>query len=278
MKTQDKRIISVATTGSYPRKEDNPNVPITPEEIARDIYQCYLAGAAVAHIHVREPDGTPSMETKYFSEITKLVRQHEDCDIILNFTTSGGVRWSEEQRLDPAVQLRPEMASFDCGSMNWRHSTVFMNQPAFLERLAGTLQELNIKPEIEIFNSGMLSEARYYIKKGVLGTPAHFQLCLGVPGGADATVKELLHLRELLPEGSTWSAFGVGRNAMSILYAAIALGGHIRVGMEDNIKLTRDKLADSNAQLVARAKQALELYGCQAATPEEARQILGIHR
>lgn len=274
---KDTRIISVATTGSWPSKQDNPNLPVSPEEIARDIYECYLEGAAVAHIHVRDEKGAPSMKTEYFARVAeRLSTDHPDCDMILNFTTSGGVAWSEEQRMAPALSLRPEMATFDCGSMNWRRSMVFDNNPRFLDRLGRALTEAGIKPEVEVFHSGMLEEALYYLKTGALQAPLHFQFCLGVPGGASATVKELLHLWELLPEDATWSAFGVGRGAMEIMYAAIALGGNIRVGMEDNVRFDREHLAKSNAQLVARARQALELYGCCAATPAQARAMLGI--
>lgn len=276
MGLENKRIISVATTGSYPTKRENPNVPIAPEEIAEDIYQCFLAGAAVAHIHVRDEMSKPSMKTEYFARVKAGVEAHKDCNIILNFTTSGGVIWSEEQRMEPALTLHPEMASFDCGSMNWQHKTVFNNNPQFLEKLGIALGQAGIKPEVEVFNSGMIAEAKYYLKKEVLKAPLHFQCCMGVAGGAAATVKELIHMKELLPEDATWSAFGVGRGAMEIMYATIALGGHVRVGMEDNVKLTKDRLADSNAQLVTRAKQAIELFGCEAATPDEARVLLSI--
>lgn len=276
MGLQNKRIISVATTGSYPTKRENPNVPVTPQEIAEDIYQCFLAGAAIAHVHVRDEEQKPSMKVEYFAQVKEGVEAYKDCDIILNFTTSGGVIWTEDQRMEPALTLKPEMASFDCGSMNWQHNSVFNNNPHFLERLGTELHRAGIKPEIEVFNSGMIAEAKFYLKKGVLHAPLHFQCCMGVAGGAIATAKELMHMKELLPEDATWSAFGVGKGSMEIMYTAIALGGHVRVGMEDNIKITKDRLAESNAQLVMRAKQAIELFGCEVAAPDEARRILQI--
>jgi uncharacterized protein (DUF849 family) len=276
----DKRIITVATTGAWPTKENTPNVPIEPEEIALEIYNCWKEGAAIAHIHCRDDAGKAAMEFRKFEEVVTLMRtKYSDCDIILNITTSGGVNLLEEDRLRPFYELRPEMASYDCGTMNWQNSTIFENNPKFLEKLGHMMQEVNVKPEVEAFDPGMIYNAGYYIKKGVLKAPCHFQFCMGVAGGIAASTKNLVFMRDVLEEvapGSTWSAFGVGKGAMEILYAAIALGGHIRVGMEDNVQYKRGVLADSNMQFVARAKRIIEEYTCQAATPDEARQILGL--
>ncbi len=277
---RDKRIITVATTGAWPTKENTPNVPIEPHEIAEEIYNCWKEGAAVAHIHCRDDDGRAAMKFEKFEKVVTLMRtKYADCDIILNITTSGGVNLREEDRLRPFYELKPEMASFDCGTMNWQNNAVFENSPQFLEKLGAMMQEVSVKPEIEVFDPGMIYNAGYYVKKGVLKAPLHFQFCMGVPGGIAASTKNLVFMRdtmEAVAPGSTWSAFGVGAGAMEIMYAAIAMGGHIRVGMEDNVLYRKGVIADSNMQFVARAKRVLEEYNCQAATPAEAREILGL--
>ncbi len=277
---KNKRIITVATTGAWPTKENTPNVPIEPAEIAEEIYNCWKVGAAVAHIHCRDDQGKAAMVFEKFEETVNLLRtKYTDCDIILNLTTSGGVNLKEEDRIRPFYELKPEMCSFDCGTMNWQHNTVFENSPKFLEKLGTLTQEVGVKPEIEVFDPGMIYNAGYYIKKGFLKTPCQFQFCMGVAGGITATTKNLVFMKGIMDEvapGSTWSAFGVGAGAMEIMYAAIAMGGNIRVGMEDNVMYKKGVLADSNMQFVARAKRVIEEFGCEAATPAEARQMLGL--
>ncbi len=275
----NKRIITVATTGAWPKKENNPNVPLTPPEIAEEVYACWQAGAAVAHIHCRDENGNAAMVYGQFEETVRLIRDKKDCDIILNLTTSGGVNLKEDDRIKPFYELVPEMASYDCGTMNWQHTTIFENNPAFLERLGGLMQEKGVKPEIEVFDPGMIYNAAYYIKKGVLKTPCHFQFCMGVAGGIAATTKNLVFMKGTMDEvapGSTWSAFGVGKGAMETMYAAIAMGGNVRVGMEDNVLYKKGVLAENNAQFVARAKRVIEEFTCEAATPAEAREMLGL--
>ena len=275
----NKRIITIATTGAWPTKENNPNVPLTPREIADDVYACWQAGAAVAHIHVRDDNGKASMSYEKFAETVGYIRAFKDCDIILNLTTSGGVNLLEADRLKPFSELKPEMASYDCGTMNWAHTTIFENNPAFLEKLGLLMQEKNVKPEIEAFDPGMIYNAQYYLKKGVLKAPLHFQFCMGVAGGIAASTKNLVFMKSVMDEvapGSTWSAFGVGKGAMEILYAAIALGGNIRVGMEDNVLYKKGQAAQSNAEFVLRARRIIEEYTCEVATPGEAREILGL--
>ena len=239
---KNKTIITVAPTGAWPKKKDNPNVPMTPEEIAEDVYECWKAGAAVAHLHMRDDEGNGIM--------------------------------------DP-VRLKPEMASYDCGSMNWLNSGLFINSPAFLERCGLSFQEWGVKPEIEAFDPGMIANAAYYIKKGVLKTPVHFQFCMGCANGITGTMKNLVFMKEeaeklVGAQNFTWSCFGVGHSAMEMLYGAIALGGHIRVGMEDNVLFSKGVLADSNAQFVKRAVEAVKLFGREVATPDEARQLLNL--
>ena len=277
---KNKTIITIAPTGAWPKKENNPAVPMTPEEIAEDVYACWKAGAAVAHLHMRDDEGNGTMSTEKFTETWDLIHsRYPDCDIVLNLTTSGDLHATDETRQAHLRELRPEMASYDCGSMNWLNSSLFLNPPAFLEELGATMQEYNVKPEIEAFDPGMIANAAYYVKKGVLKTPLHFQFCMGCANGIPGSVKNLVFMKETMDQlcpGSTWSCFGVGHSAMEIMYAAIAMGGHIRVGMEDNVMFAKGQLAESNVQFVERAKQAIELFGRQAATPDEARQILGL--
>ena len=272
---ENKVVLTVATTGAWPSKNENPNVPLQPREIADEVYACWKAGASVAHIHVRDDEGKASMSYEKFVETLEYIRA-ADCNIVLNTTTSGGIGLTDEIRMKPFMGLRPEMASYDCGTMNWMHTTVFENNPKFLEKLGLAMQECNVKPEIEIFDAGMIYNALYYLKQGVLKAPLHFQFCLGTPGGMAATVENLVFLKSLIPAGSTWSAFGVGKGHMPILYATLALGGHIRIGMEDNVYYSKGVLAESNVQFVHRAKRIIEEIGKTVATPDEARQILGV--
>ena len=277
---KNKRIITVATTGAWPRKENNPNLPTQPDEIAEEIYQCWKVGASVAHIHVRDKEDNDSMDVETFRAVLdNLKNNHPDCDIVINLTAAGGIANTEEGRMAPFKELKPEMASFDCGTMNWMYTGVFKNNPQFLEKLGYAMQEAGVKPEIEVFDPGMITDAAYYLKKGILKAPLHFQFCMGCAGGIAAKIENLIFMRDTLEKtvpGSTWSAFGVGKGAMEIMYSAIAAGGHIRVGMEDNVVYKKGVLAESNMQLIERAKRVIEEFGLEVATPDEARQILGL--
>jgi len=272
---KNKLIITVATTGAWPTKNETPYVPLQPKEIAEEIYACWEAGAAMAHIHVRDDEDKASMNFDKFRETVERVRA-SDCDIAINLTTSGGIGLKDEERMKPFAELLPEMASYDCGTMNWAHTTVFENRPQFLENLGLKMQAVNVKPEIEVFDAGMIYNALYYLKRGILKAPLHFQFCLGVPGGTAATVENLLHLKSLIPADATWSTFGVGKGAVPIMLAAIALGGHVRVGMEDNIFLRKDVLAQSNVEFIEQVKRIAHEASREIATPDEARSILGV--
>ncbi len=271
----NKVILTVAPTGAWPTKKDTPYIPLQPKEIADDIYACWKSGASIAHIHVRDDEDRASMSFEKFKEVIDLVRA-TDCDIVLNTTTSGGLGINDEIRMKPFTELRPNIASYDCGSMNWAHSTVFENSPKFLEILGLRMQEVGVKPEIEIFDAGMVYNALYYLKKGILKAPLHFQFVLGVAGGMAATVENLVFLKSLIPEGSTWGALGIGKGHLPIMYAALAMGGHLRVGMEDNIFMSKGVLAKSNVEFIERTKTIVEAMGKQIATPEEAKQILSL--
>ncbi len=270
----DKVIITVAPTGAWPQKSHNPSIPLTPKEIADDVYECWQAGAAVAHLHMRDEQGQGTMSKERFKETVAMIRDR--CDIVLNLTTSGDLNATDETRMIHLKEQRPELASYDCGTMNWAHTSVFYNTPPFLEKLGAFMQENGVKPEIEVFDGGMLYNAIYYVKKGVLKPPLHFQFCLGVPGGLDAEVKNLVFLHSLLPQGATWSAFGVGKGHLPILYATLALGGHVRVGMEDNVLYAYGRPAKNNAEFVERAVRIIKEMNKINAKPDEARQILGV--
>ena len=255
---------------------------MTPQEIADDVDACWKAGAAVAHLHMRDDEGNGTMDTAKFEETVNLIHtKYPDCDIVLNLTTSGDIHADDEIRVAHVKKLKPEMASYDCGSMNWLNSGLFLNTPKFLTDCGLLFQELGVKPEIEAFDPGMIGNAAYYIKKGVLKTPVHFQFCMGCANGIAGSMKNLIFMKEtadeLVGKGNyTWSCFGVGHSAMEMLYGAVALGGNIRVGMEDNVMYAKGQLAESNVQFIERAVRVIKEYGKEVATPDEARQILGL--
>lgn len=276
----DKTIVTVATTGAFPTKENNPNIPIRPEEIVEDVYACWQAGAAIAHLHMRDENQQGTMSLAKFEETIDLLHsKYPDCDVILNITTSGDLNATDQTRQDHLKVLRPEMASFDCGSMNWMYKTLFLNPPAFLETLGKKMLDWKVKPEVEVFDPGMIAYAAYLRDHGFLKDPIHFQFCMGVANGIPGTVKNLVFMKDTLDDlcpGSTWSSFGVGKTAMKILYATVAMGGHVRVGMEDNVYYRKGELSISNRQQVERAVRVIEEFGNKVASPDEARQILGL--
>lgn len=276
MNTGNDVIISAALTGAVTPKDINEHIPLTPEEIAADAYRCWQLGAAVVHLHMRDEQGLGTMDSQRFADAIRLLRDYRDCDVIINCTTSGDHRASDDQRMAHVFTLDGiEMASWDAGSFNWMPGGVFVNSPQFLGRLGAVLTGRGIKPEVEIFDSGMLGVAGYFVEQGQLRAPLHYQFCLGVPGGMPATVENLLYLSRQIPAGSTWSAFGIGKHHLPILYAALALGGHVRVGLEDNVYFSKGVKA-TNPQLVERAAQAVQLFGKRVATPAVAREILGL--
>ena len=276
MNTGNDVIISAALTGAVTPKDINEHIPLTPEEIAADAYACWKKGAAIVHLHMRDDEGLGTMDKNKFAETIRLIRSYKDCDVIINCTTSGDHRATDQQRMEHVFALdHIEIASWDAGSFNWMPGGVFMNSPKFLGQLAEILQKRNIKPEIEIFDSGMLGVANYFAEQGLIKAPMHYQFCLGVPGGMAATVENLLYLVNHIPADATWSAFGVGKYHLPILYAALALGGHIRVGLEDNVYFSKGVPA-TNSQLVSRAAEAITLMGKNVASPAEARRLLNL--
>lgn len=283
---KNKVIVTAALTGAV--TPAGYKIPQTPEEIAEDAYQCWKHGAAIVHLHMRDKDGLGTMDAELFDKTIQLIREHKDCDVIINCTSSGDPRVSDGSSEGDAVRMRHmmqvdgiEMGSYDAGSFNWMPTGVFMNTPRFLRQLGQVYMERGIKPEFEIFDSGMLNIVEYFTKTGDLPSkPAHYQFCLGVPGGMKATVENLLYLVNHIPETSTWSAFGVGAGTLPILYATLALGGHVRVGLEDNVIYGYDengkKIMATNIMLVDRAVNAIRNFGKTPATSAQAREILGI--
>jgi 3-keto-5-aminohexanoate cleavage enzyme len=271
----EKLIITAAITGSRITREITPHIPLTPDEIVQSAYDCWQAGAAIVHIHVRDPNtGQGTQDVEIFKQVVKPLR--EKTDLILCLTTSGipGRNLPTEERLAP-VDLKPGLASFDAGSINLG-GTVFMNSPEFLDRAAEKMRESGVKPEIEIFDLGMVITSLRMRDQGKLDDPLHFQFVLGTPWGAPATPKSFLHLYEHIPDNSTWSMIGIGKGHLPMSMMALAMGGHIRVGLEDNIYYSQGVLAETNAQFVDRIARISREYGREIATPAEARDILSI--
>ena len=270
-----KVIITAAITGSRMQRDAAPYIPITPEEITRSAIECWQAGASIAHIHVRDPDtGLGSQDLNLFKRVVRPLR--EKTDLLLCLTTSGipGRNLPVDERLAP-LELGPELASFDAGSINLG-SGVFSNPPDFLEQAALRMREKGVKPELEVFDLGMLITCLTLRKQGKLKDPLHFQFVLGSPWGAPATPKSYMHLYEHLPPEATWSTIGIGRGSLPMCMMSLATGGHIRVGMEDNIYLRKGVQAESNAQLVEQAVRLVRSCEQDIATPEEARKILAL--
>lgn len=275
-----KLIIQACLCGAGTTKKQNPNVPLTPDEISDDVVNVAKAGAAIAHIHVRDKDGINSMDTNIFKETVDKTREKLDkagLDIVLNLTTSGS-KFSDELRLGQLPVCKPEMCSYDPGTLNWGYKTVFLNEPAFLEKLGTYTQELGIKPEVEVFDAGMMGAVDYYVKHGFLKEPVHYQFVLGVAGGMPGNAESLAYLLPKMIQGSTWSITGIGKAHMPCMLLGLAEGADgLRVGLEDNIYLEKGVLA-TNVQLVERACKLGETAGRSIATAAEAREILGLKK
>ena len=271
-----KVIITAAVTGSRPTKEMNPAVPYTPREIAESAVECWKAGAAIVHIHVRDPQsGHPEFRIELFKEVKDRIQQQ--VDMIINLTTSS-LRLKDnnviEKRLEPAA-LRPDMCSLDIGSINFQGET-FINSPEWGETAAKKMREYGVKPEIEVFDVGHIYQAIDYIKRNLFDNPPYFQLCMGTKWGIEGSLENLLFMKQKLPPNISWSVLGVGKAQLPMITMGILLGGHIRVGFEDNIYLKKGVLAKSNAQMVEMAVNLIRHLQCEVATTDEARDILGI--
>ncbi len=267
-----KVIITVAPVGAETTREDNPNLPLSPEEIVEDVYRAYEAGASIAHLHVRDENGDSTQDPEVFRPVIEGIRKR--CDIIIQVSCGGSVGMSAEERAGP-LTLSPEMATLTTGTVNFGKE-VFSNPYPLVVEFAKLMKERGVRPEIEVFDSGMLTTAHVLLKKGLVDMPLHVDFVLGVPGGMAASARNLVHLVEDLPDGATWTVAGIGRHELPMATMAIAMGGHVRVGFEDNVYYEKGRLAKSNAELVARIARLAGELGRGVATPEEARETLGL--
>jgi uncharacterized protein (DUF849 family) len=286
-------IISCAVTGSGDSVGKSPHVPVTPEEIANASIEAAKAGAAIAHIHVRESDGTPSRSVAMYEEVVDRIRA-SDTDVIINLTTGmGGDLYlgagdnpldfssdtdcvGQRERMLHVEKIRPEICTMDCGSFNYvADNYVYVSTPSMLREGARLCQEWGVKPELELFDTGHLWFAKELLKEGLLDAPPLMQICLGIKWGAEANTTAFKAMVDMLPEGVNWGGFGIGATEMPMVAQSALLGGNVRVGLEDNLYLDKGVYA-TNAQLVERAAQIVTLMGCNIQTPAEARQGLGL--
>lgn len=270
----EKLIITAAISGAEVSKEHNPAVPYTVEEVAREAESAYKAGASIIHLHVREDDGTPTQDKARFKACIDAIL--ERCpDVIIQPSTGGAVGMSDEERLQP-TELKPEMATLSTGTANFGGDEVFVNTDASIENFAKTMVERGVKPEIEIFDKGMIDTALRMVKQGHIEKPIHFDFVVGIQIGA--TARDLSYMVNSIPEGSTWTVAGVGRHELPMAMIGMAMGGHVRVGFEDNIYYERGVLAESNGQLIDRIVRIAKELGREIASPDEAREIIGLKK
>ena len=291
MAPQKKTILTVAVTGNLTTVQQNPALPCTPEQIANAALESAKIGAAVAHIHVRYPDGRPSMELAHYREVVDRIRD-KNSDLILNLTTGPGGRFvpSKEdprvagpgtsilhplKRIEHIVELKPDIATLDLNTM-WSGSAAVINTPDNVTIMANEIQKAGSKPELEVFDSGDIQLANALLDQGVLKSPPLFQIVMGVRYGFISTPQTLMYAHSLLPKDALWAAFAIGRWEFPMLATAWFLGGHVRVGMEDNVYLSKGQLTPSNAALCEKAVRILDDLGAELASAKEARQILGL--
>jgi uncharacterized protein (DUF849 family) len=285
-----KVMVSCAVTGSADTPARNPAVPVTPPEIAASALDAAEAGAAIVHIHVRNPQTTrPSMDPALYREVVERIRA-SNSDVLINLTTGPGARFIPglddplkpasgstlslpAQRVRHVVELAPEICSLDMGSMNMGNQ-VFMNTPPHLEAMAISIRDAGVMPELEVFEAGHLLLAKQMIETGHIKPPGLFQICLGISWGQPATPEAVIYMRNLLPPAAIWFAFGISLHQFPIAAQTVLLGGHVRVGLEDNLYLEKGKFAPNNASLVEKAVNIINMLGEEAATPNEARQML----
>ncbi|MGB3179173.1 MAG: 3-keto-5-aminohexanoate cleavage protein [Albidovulum sp.] len=284
-------VVTCAVTGAGATTDISPHVPVTPEAIAREAIEAAKAGAAIAHIHVRDPEtGKGSRDPRLFREVVERVRD-SGTDVVINLTAGMGGDWTPapdnwampgpgtdmigpDERLAHVKDCLPEICSLDCGTLNFGNDdTIYISTPPILRRMAALTKEWGVKPELEVFELGHIRFAKAMVAEGLIADPPMFQLCLGIPWGAEQTVETMAAMKAQLPAGASWASFGISRMQMPMAAAAVALGGNVRVGLEDNIYLDRGVLA-TNAQLVERAVGLIERMGAKALTPQQARNKL----
>jgi uncharacterized protein (DUF849 family) len=286
-----KTILTVAVTGNLTTVQQHPGLPCTPEQIATAALESAKAGAAVAHIHVRHPDGKPSMELAHYREVVDRIR-NKNSDLIINLTTGPGGRFVPSKndprvagpgstlvhplkRVEHIVALKPDIATLDLNTM-WSGSAAVINPPENVTIMANEIQKAGSRPELEVFDSGDIQLAHALLAQDVLKRPPLFQIVMGVRYGFISTPQTLMYAQSLLPKNADWAAFAIGRWEFPMLATAWFLGGHVRVGMEDNVYISKGKLTPSNAALCEKAVRILDDMGAELATAKEARAILGL--
>lgn len=267
-------MITAAIVGAELTRDQQPNLPITPQEIISAAVECYEAGAAIIHIHVRDAEGNSTQDAPIFREVVEGIRAR--CDVITQVSTGGAVWMSADERLQ-SIECRPDMATLTTGTVNFGDS-VFVNNRGLVETFARRLRDYGIVPEIEIFDTGMLDEAMRLRNMGLITEPLQFDFVMGVPGGIGAEPAHLVHLVRSIPPGSTWSVAGIGRHQLALGTIALAMGGNVRVGFEDNIYYRKGQLAKTNAELVARIVRIAQELDRPIATPTQAREMLHLDR
>jgi len=268
-----KLIITVALTGNVPTREMNANLPVTPEEIAKDVNRCANAGASLFHVHARDILQKPTLSPSVFMDIVQHIKAVSP-DVIVQLSTGGRAGKNWEDRANPIILL-PEMGSFTTGSTNLP-GMIYENSPQFIEFLATVYHQTQVKPEIEVFESGMISNALFLQKKNLLTPPLHFNFVLGAPGAMSGSARNLVFLVDSIPPESTWTATGIGKAEIPLAAMAIAMGGHVRVGLEDNLYMP-DGQSASNARLVEKVTAIAGEIGREIASPDEARAILSLN-
>ena len=291
-KNSDAVLITCAVTGSANTVKKNPAVPVTPQEIAQSAIDATKAGAAIVHLHVRNPEtGRATNKPELFQETVDRIRD-SDSDAVLNLSTGRGARYVPDpadptvaaegttlrlpaERIQHVLALKPEICSLDIATMN-RAGFVLINTPDHLEKMAAAIRAADVKPELEVFDGGHLRLAMDFLQRGLLTRPPFFQFCLGIQWGMPADTEAISYLVSQLPPDAVWSAFGIGASEFPIVDLATSMNGHVRVGLEDNLYLKKGELAPSNAALVERAVQIIEDTGKHVGTPADARKLLGL--
>jgi 3-keto-5-aminohexanoate cleavage enzyme len=266
-------ILTCAITGAETTRDRQPNLPVKPQEQAIAAEAAVYAGASIIHLHVREDDGAPTQRLDRFAETIGLIRARVP-EVIIQISTGGAIGESIENRAAP-LGLKPDMASLNLGTMNFGEE-IFYNHPRDIVALAARMHQLGVVPELEVYEAGMVESAFRLAKQGILRGPLHFQFVLGVPGGMSGDPRNLMHLVSLLPSHHQWGVAGIGRYQLPLAVQAILLGGHVRVGFEDNIFYRKGELATSNAQLVERVARIAQELDRPLATPAQARKVLGL--
>jgi len=288
-------IVTCAVTGAGDTLGKHPEVPVTPEQISNAAIAAAKAVASVAHIHVRDPEtGLGSRDVNLFKEVVERIRDSKT-DVVINLTAGMGGDWvpseenpsmpgpgtdmiGPEERLAHVKEIHPEICSLDCGTMNFGNGNeIYISPPGYLREMASMIQEWGVKPELEVFELGQIRFAKQMIKEGLINEPPMFQICLGIPWGAEQTVDSMKVMKDELPTNASWASFGIGRMQMPMAAAAVAMGGNVRVGLEDNLYLEKGVLA-SNDQLVTRVIEIIQRMGSRVLSPKETRNKLKLKK